>query len=129
MSEPETTGMIQQIATVAVYVEDQNSALEFWRDRMGFEARARESMGKAGFWLEVAPKGAGSRLVLYPKALMPNWQELRPSILFECHDIQTTYESLKNRGVAFSEEPKKRAWGRYAKFRDTDGNEFLLKGS
>lgn len=57
--------MIQRIATVAVYVEDQDRALEFWRVLMGFEVRAQKSMGKAGFWLEVAPKGAGSRLVLY----------------------------------------------------------------
>ena len=120
--------MIQRIATVAVYVEDQDRALEFWRDRMGFEVRARESMGKAGFWLEVAPKGADSRLVIYPNALMSNWQELKPSIVFECDDVKTTYESLKDRGVDFTEEPDKMAWGTFAKFRDTDGNEFLLKG-
>ena len=120
--------MIQGIATVAVYVEDQDSALEFWRDRMEFEVRARESMGKAGFWLGVAPKGAESRLVIYPKSLMPNWQELKTSIVFECDDIRSTYESLKGRGVEFLEEPKKMAWGTYVRFRDTDQNEFLLKG-
>ena len=49
--------MIQQIATVAVYVDDQERALEFWRDRMGFEMRRRESIGKAGSWLEGRPRG------------------------------------------------------------------------
>ena len=83
--------MIQQIATVAVYVDDQERALEFWRDRMGFEMRRRESIGKAGSWLEVAPKGAGSRLVLYPKSLMTNWQQLKPSIVFECDDLQAAW--------------------------------------
>ena len=121
--------MVQQIATVAVYVENQDRAIEFWRDRIGFEVRVQESLGKAGFWLEVAPKGAGSRLVLYPKSLMPNWQELKPSIVFECDDIQITYKSLKDRGVEFIDEPTKMSWGTFAKFRDTDGNEFLLKGS
>ena len=120
--------MIQQIATVAVYVEDQDRALEFWRDRMGFEVRAQESMGAAGFWLEVALEGAGSRMVLYPKSLMRNWQELKPSIVFECDDIHTTYESLRDRGVEFLEEPKRMAWGTFARLRDIDGNEFLLKG-
>ena len=90
--------------------------------------RRQESMGKAGEWLEVAPQGANSRLVIYPKSLMPNWQELKPSIVFECDDIQRTYESLKNKGVEFTEGPTKMAWGTYANFRDTDGNEFLLKG-
>ena len=120
--------MIQKIATVAIYVEDQEKALEFWRDRMGFEVRAQESMGKGGFWLEVAPKGAGSRLVLYPKSMMTNWQELKPSIVFECADIQATYESLKSKGVEFLDKPTKMSWGSSAQFRDTDGNEFLLKG-
>ena len=40
--------MIQRIATVAVYVEDQEKALEFWRERMGFEVRAQQPMGTAG---------------------------------------------------------------------------------
>ena len=44
--------MIQRIATVAVYVEAQDRALEFWRDRVGFEVTKRESMESAGDWLE-----------------------------------------------------------------------------
>ena len=48
--------------------------------------------------------------------------------MFECDDIQATYESLKDKGVEFEEEPKTMSWGAYATFRDTDGNEFLLKG-
>ena len=45
-------------------------------------------MGKAGIWLEVAPEGAGSRLVVYPKSAMDDWAERKPSIVFECDDIQ-----------------------------------------
>ena len=85
-------------------------------------------MGSAGDWLELAPKGAGSRIVIYPKSLMSNWQELKSSIVFECDDIEATFQALKDRGVEFVDEPKKMAWGSYAKFRDFDGNEFLLKG-
>ena len=120
--------MIQQIATVAVYVDDQDRVLEFWRDRVGFELRRRESMGNAGSWLEMAPEGAGSRLVLYPKSLMPDWAERKPSIVFECDDIQATFDAMKARGVQFMEEPKTMAWGTYAIFPDSDGNEFLLRG-
>ena len=107
--------MIQQIATVAVYMDAQDRALEFWRDQMGFELRRRESMGTAG-------------LVLYSKSMMSDWAERKPSIVFECNDIQTTFEAMKGRGVRFTEEPKKMAWGAYATFRDMDGNEFLLRG-
>ena len=120
--------MVQRIATVAVYVEDQDRALEFWRDRVGFEVRRQESMGNLGIWLEVAPKGADSRLVLYPRAAMPNWHDLKPSVVFECDDIHAASESLRDRRVEFVGEPRKMAWGTYATFRDVDGNEVLLRG-
>ena len=59
---------------------------------------------------------------------MSNWEELKPSIVFEYEDIESTFRSLQGRGVEFLEDPKKMAWGAYARFRDPDGNEFLLKG-
>ena len=48
--------MIRQVATVAVYVENQEQAKAFWRDKVGFEVRNEQSMGSIGSWLEVAPK-------------------------------------------------------------------------
>ena len=120
--------MIRRIATVAVYVDDQNAALEFWRDQVGFEVRRSESMGNAGVWLEVAPEGADSRLVIYPKSAMDDWAERKPSIVFECDDIQAAHDGMKSKGVKFDGEPRKMPWGTYATFSDPDGNEFLLKG-
>ena len=120
--------MIRRIATVAVYVDDQEAALAFWRDRAGFEVRREEAMGMAGTWLEVAPPGAESRVVIYPRSLMTNWRELKPSIVFECDDLAVTHAAMSDRGVEFTEPPKKMAWGTYATFVDPDGNEFLLKG-
>ncbi len=120
--------MIRRIATVAVYVDDQNAALEFWRDQVGFEVRRSESMGNAGVWLEVAPEGADSRLVIYPRSAMDDWAERKPSIVFECDNIQTAYNGMKSNGVQFDGEPRKMPWGTYATFSDPDGNEFLLKG-
>ncbi len=120
--------MIRRIATVAVYVDDQEAALAFWRDRAGFEVRREEAMGTAGTWLEVAPPGAESRVVIYPRSLMTNWRELKPSIVFECDDLAATHAAMSDRGVEFTEPPKKMAWGTYATFVDLDGNEFLLKG-
>ena len=101
--------MIQRIATVAVYVEDQARALEFWPDREGFEVRRRESMGSSGDSLELAPESAGSRIVIHPRALTSRWQELKPSIVFEFEDIHAAWMALKDKGVEFTEDPKKMA--------------------
>ena len=73
--------MVQRIATVAVYVEDQDKALEFWRDRVGFEVRRRESMGKAGFWLEVVEVSSDTRSAVMPCSL----SSPRPRRRFVCN--------------------------------------------
>jgi predicted enzyme related to lactoylglutathione lyase len=120
--------MIKKIATAAVYVEDQQKAKTFWVEKAGFDLVRETPMGPNGAWLEVAPKGAESALVLYPRAMMPSWEEMKPSIVFECDDIFGTYERMKSSGVKFEAEPQKMQWGTYAQFYDEDGNKFLLKG-
>jgi catechol 2,3-dioxygenase-like lactoylglutathione lyase family enzyme len=119
--------MIKQIATVAVYVEDQAKAKAFWTEKVGFEVAAEFPMGPDAFWLEVAPPGAHSHLVIYPKSIMPDWSERKPSIVFVTDDVQGTYETMKANGVEFLDEPKTMQWGTYVTFKDLDGNEFLLK--
>lgn len=49
--------MIKQIGTVAVYVEDQQKAKQFWTEKVGFDIAADHPMGPEASWLEVAPKG------------------------------------------------------------------------
>ena len=120
--------MISKIATAAVYVDDQPAALSFWTEQVGFEVRSRQSMGPSGEWLEVGPKGAESCLVVYPRSMMEDWAERKPSIVFECDDIQSTYEGMSSRGVVFTQEPEAMLWGKFAIFEDLDGNWFGLKG-
>lgn len=120
--------MIEKIATVAVYVEDQQKAKTFWTEKVGLELIRETPMGPGGNWLEVAPKGAESALVIYPKSMMTNWAELKPSIVFACDDIQETYQAMKSNGVKFDGEPQQMRWGTFATFQDEDGNAFLLKG-
>jgi lactoylglutathione lyase len=120
--------MIKKIATVAVYVADQTKALAFWTEKVGFELRERIEMGNGMAWMEVAPPGAESGLVLYPQKLMRNFRELKPSIVFVCEEIENVCANLKANGVRFPKELADRAWGKFASFADDEGNEFGLKG-
>lgn len=120
--------MITKIATAAVYVNDQQKAKAFWTEKVGFELVQERPMGPGGSWLEVAPKGAETALVIYPKNMMANWAELKPSIVFLCDDIDATYRRMKANGVEFEGEPNKMQWGSFVAFKDEDGNSFLLKG-
>jgi predicted enzyme related to lactoylglutathione lyase len=119
--------MINEIATVGVYVQDQPAAEKFWTEKIGFEVKNKKEMGNGLYWLEVAPPGAQSALVLFPKQLMPNFAELKPSIVLHTTDIDATCATLKQRGVAFKDELANLGWGKFASFLDPDGNEFGLR--
>jgi lactoylglutathione lyase len=103
---------------------------------MEFEVKANHPMAPNANWIELGPpsslqpKGLQGccSIVIYPRSMMPSWRELKPSIVFLCDDIEKTFTKLRSKGVNFVEEPKKMAWGTYAKFIDIDGNEFLMKG-
>ena len=48
------------------------------------------------------------------------------SISFWCDDVSATAEGLKKKGVVFTQAPKTEQWGTSAKFKDPDGNQFVL---
>jgi predicted enzyme related to lactoylglutathione lyase len=118
--------MITKASTAGIYVSDQDQALDFYTNKLGFEKLTDEPMGSDARWIEVAPAGAQTRLVLYT----PPGQEDRigtfSNVIFSCDDMNSTYQELKGRGVEFSENPSEQPWGIWAQFKDPDGNEFGL---
>jgi lactoylglutathione lyase len=118
--------MITQIETAAVYVSDQQAAEEFWTKKIGFEVSAKNEMSPGMFWLEVKPKEAQTALVLYPRAAMKEWREMKPSIVFKCDNFDATFQQLKANGVNVN-EPMSLAWGRFLEFKDPDENEFGIR--
>ena len=121
--------MIKHISTQAVYVSDQKAAEKFWTEKVGFVVTAKHDMGNGSSWLEVAPKGAQSRIVLYPKSLMEDWEKRGPSIVFQCDDVDATYRHFKERGIAVGNPPNQMKWGKFSTFKDTDGNEFVIRSA
>jgi lactoylglutathione lyase len=118
--------MVRKIATVTVYVDNQEESEKFWTEKMGFEIRRKAPMGPNAHWIELAPKGAESCITIFPKAMMPNANQLKVGIVFETDDIENTYRDLKARGVDI-DEPKEMGFGIFTQFRDIDGNEFGLR--
>ncbi len=117
--------MITRVGVVAVHVTDQDRALDFYVNALGFEKRADELMGEGARWIEVAPKGAETRFTLEPTGLEDRtgtWV----GVVLECDDIHATHKELSDRGVEFSEEPSEQPWGMWARLKDQDGNEFGL---
>jgi predicted enzyme related to lactoylglutathione lyase len=119
--------MITNISSVSIYVEDQNRAKAFWVEQVGFRLVRDVPMGPDGSWMEVAPPGGGTVLVLYPRTYMKNWDRMQPSIMFECADIRETYARMAANGVSFLDKPMSMKWGTFARFVDPDGYVHFLK--
>jgi predicted enzyme related to lactoylglutathione lyase len=116
--------MLGPIKTVSIYVHDQQKAVEFYTQKLGFEVRRTIPMGPGADWIEVAPPGAQTCFVLYPKAMMPAWEQLKPSVVFHCPNVEETCRRLEGNGVRVTMQPTRLGWGMFAKFEDVDGNEF-----
>ncbi len=131
--------MIEQLSHITLYVLNQDEALVFYRDQLGFEVR--NDMKTPNFrWLTVGPKTQpGLELVLMPVDGSPmisadaaaKLRELVKSGTFrigvlETSDCQGTYEELKARGVEFQAPPTERFYGVEAILKDNSGNWFTL---
>ena len=118
--------MIRRIKFVSVPVRDQDRALAFYRDKLGFKVGTDQPFDGKRRWIELRIPGAETGVVLFT----PEGHEDRVGTFFNgtlaCDDVQKTYDELKSRGVEFQGEPKKEPWGTYAIFKDSEGNSLVL---
>jgi predicted enzyme related to lactoylglutathione lyase len=117
--------MITKLKFTSIPTRDQDLALKFWTEQMGFEVMTDQPLG-AQRWIELRIRGAETGVVLFTQ----DGHEDRIGTFFNgsfaCDDVQATYRQLKQRGVEFTQEPQKQPWGEYAVFKDPDGNQFVL---
>lgn len=118
--------MIKQIKFVSVPVTDQNRALDFYTEKLGFTIITDQPFDDKQRWIELRIPKADTRIVLFNADADRNRAGTFMNMSFECDDIQKSYEELKKRGVEFENPPKKEHWGSYAIFKDSEGNSFVL---
>lgn len=120
--------MITQVKMVSITVSDQQKAVEFYTEKLGFTLQANESMGDENGtrWIELALPSGGTLLNLYPPQSPDAKVGGSSPIGFTCDDVFKTYDELKERGVEFVQPPKEEFWGKYCIFADPDGNQFCL---
>ncbi len=122
--------MIKNIAAVDVYVSDQDKALDFYRDTLGFE-KLEDRIYDGDRWIAVAPAG-GQQITLALLKHPDAGQTKGPigqntNIVFETDDIQATHRALKEKRVKFNWGPQRHDWGNWdCQFCDQDNNTFLL---
>jgi lactoylglutathione lyase len=121
--------VIEGVNQVMLEVEDQDRALEFWAERIGFEVVQDAPYGDDGRWLEVRTRDKAVTLVLsLRRGERPTAAEERPTsnVFFYCDDLPGTYEELRSRGVEFPQPPVEQSWGWWSMFEDQEGNRFAL---
>jgi predicted enzyme related to lactoylglutathione lyase len=118
--------MIKKLNFVGIPTSDQERALAFWTEKLGFKVATDRQMGPGKRWIELTIPGAQTCIVLHT----PEGHEDRIGTFFNgsfgCDDVEYTYQQLVSRGVEFESPPERQPWGCFAKFKDPDGNSFVL---
>ena len=131
-----------KLAHVNVWVHDQEEALAFYTEKVGFEVKTDVTMPELDNfrWLTVGPPNQDDFSVVLmaipgePVMDAATAGQLRDlmskgfsgGIFLTTDDCQASYEELKGRGVEFTEAPEERPYGIDAGFRDPSGNSIRL---
>jgi len=146
--------MITKLNHVVIYVLDQESAYEFYVNKLGFKVHTDAPMGPGKRWLTVCPPDQPDieiALMAIDEEMMPEEtlaklgkeklnlkkeaaEQMRNLVragafgfgVFECNDLNATYEELSAKGVEFTKPPTKEFYGYEALFKDDSGNWFSL---
>ncbi|CAN5540537.1 VOC family protein [soil metagenome] len=132
--------MITKLSHVSVFVLDQDSAYDFYVNKLGFKVNTDAPMGPGMRWLTVTPPEqpeleislmAITAGMMFTKETAEQMTNLVKKGtfgfgVFQCKDIYATYEELKSKGVEFKKAPKEEFYGIEALFKDDSGNWFSL---
>lgn len=118
--------MIRGIKFISIPVRDQDAALKFYTDALGFKVVTDQPFNDQQRWIELMIPGADTGLALFtPPGHEERIGDFQP-ISFWCDDVFATAKALKQKGVAFEQDPRNEHWGSSAIFKDSDDNKFVL---
>jgi catechol 2,3-dioxygenase-like lactoylglutathione lyase family enzyme len=140
-----TNAHITQVGTVFVPVKDQDRALKFYTEKLGFEKIADAEYGGGLRWVEVAPAGSDDRVALVSEREGEVSIDSRTHCAFLTDDIDRVHKTLQERGVSVDNVVGRKGTSRPGlfsfdvavfnsappqfSFRDPDGNRFLIVAS
>jgi uncharacterized glyoxalase superfamily protein PhnB len=131
-----------KIANAQLWVHDQEEALAFYTQKVGMEVRNDVTLPELGDfrWLTVSPPGqedVAIVLMAIPGEPVMDTQTagqveqlmskgFAGTVFLASDDVRGDFETLRGRGVEFSEEPEERPYGIDSSFRDPSGNNIRL---
>lgn len=120
--------MITRVGQIMLYVNDQDKAVTFWTEKVGFQVVAEEKNGPMR-WIEVAPKGAETSIILHNKefvaSMSPELNLGTPSLMLFSDNLDQLYSDLSNKNVTVGELVEM-PFGRVFNFADDEDNYFAV---
>jgi len=123
--------MIKRISIITVVVKDQEEALKWYTEKLGFEKRMDQKMGKNFRWLSV-----GLPEQKHVEITLANWKwygdrnqdqiGTNAVVVLETSNCKEDYETLKAKGVKFTCQPENAPYGISAVFVDLYGNPYNI---
>ncbi|WP_127529851.1 VOC family protein [Paenibacillus kobensis] len=120
--------MINQVGQIMLYVNNQDEARDFWTEKFGFAVVGEESHGPMR-WIEIAPQGAATTIILHNKELVaqmnPGMNLGTPSLMFFTDKLDELYADLKNKDVKVGDIVELPG-GKVFNFADKEDNYFAV---
>jgi uncharacterized glyoxalase superfamily protein PhnB len=134
--------MMIKVANAQLWVHDQDEALAFYTQKVGFEVQVDVTLPEMGNfrWLTVGPAGQPDFAIVLmaipgpPVMDVETAEQVRTltakgfagTVFLTTDDVHASYEELRGRGVEFTEAPEERPYGIDSGFRDPSGNSLRL---
>lgn len=125
--------MLLHIEHITILVKNQDEALNFYKDILGFEVLNDTMYGQDYRWIEIALQREGTAKIVLVKADTPEKEKLvgkqvgsHVLLTLQTDNLEHDYQKLKSKGVRFQGEPRMVPWGKEVVFEDLYGNRFDL---
>ncbi|KOS24233.1 glyoxalase [Bacillus anthracis] len=122
--------MINKIGQIMLYVNNQDKAVNFWKEKVGFQIIAEENNKQGMRWIEIAPKKeAETSIILHNKEVIAKMKpELNlgtPSLMFFSKNLDQLYKDLTKKNVTVGQMVKIPT-GKAFNFADNENNYFAV---
>jgi predicted enzyme related to lactoylglutathione lyase len=118
--------MIKRIKFIGIPVGDQDRALEFYTQKLGFRILTDQQFTPSQRWIELSIPGADTGIALFTPEGHENRIGTFVNTSWEVENVEKAYEALQAKGVEFPAPPVKQPWGTSVIMKDSEGNSIVL---
>ncbi|MBO1510130.1 VOC family protein [Metabacillus bambusae] len=122
--------MINKVGQIMLYVNNQDEAVKFWVEKVGFSVISEDNNGLGMRWIEISPsKDTETSIILHSKELVakmsPGLNLGTPSLMFFTETLEELYKDFSNKNITIGEIVNMPS-GRVFNFSDSEGNYFAV---